>query len=318
MLLDLILAAVLILLAAFGAWRGAVAAAVGLLGLLAGYAGALFAATHLAAWAEHALVLPALAAPAVAGTLGFAVVWLVASALGDLALAWDAERIESTGRGPVDRMLGGALGFVRGGFVVVLLALLSSWLDAARDLHVVGGLAAMPDAEASAMVGASGRLVESVVAGALAEAGPAGQVAARITARPGATLASARTLLEDPRLTALFEDAFFWTLLTNGSVDYAMNQASMRAIVEDAALRGRFADLGLVEPAARQDPDRFRATMAGVLGEVAPKVNRLMHDEELNALAQDPQIVSLVEAGDVAALAAHPSVRQIVARISAR
>lgn len=318
MALDLVFFVILAVMVALGAWRGLVATLAGFVALMAGYAGAVVAASTLSGPLGSALAVPALVAPAVAGTLGFAVAWLFASAAGDVAVAWDRERVDGGQRGIVDRVAGGAIGFARGGLVVVLLALLSSWVDAARDLGAVAGLEAMPDAGASTAVAASGALVETVVANAFADAGPAGQVAARITAHPAETLASVQSLLEDPRLTQLFSDRLFWTLITNDSVDYAMNREAMRAVVEDAQMRARFADLGLVDAAAKDDPERFRATMAGVLAEVAPKVHQLQHDPELEALAQDPEIVGLIEAGDVVGLAGHPSIRKLVARVSAR
>ncbi len=316
MTLDLVFVSILLVLVALGAWRGAVASAVGLVGLLAGYAAALWAATNLADPIGATLFVPGMLAPAVAGTLGFALAWLVTSSLGDLAIAWDVERVEQSDRSVVDRGIGGCIGLLRGGLVVILLAVLSSWLDAARDLGAVDGLAAMPDAQTSTAVAVSGPLVESVVASALSDAGPAGQVAARITARPAEALGNVQTLLEDERLTQIFEDKLFWTLITNGSVDYAMNRAAMRSIVQDPAMRGRFVELGLVTEEARNDPDKFRATMSDVLSEIAPKVHRLQHDPELNELARDPEIVALVEAGDMLALASHPSIRRLIERVS--
>lgn len=317
MALDLIFLSILLAMVAFGAWRGAMASAVGLVALLAGYVGAIFAATRLADPIAAWLVVPALVAPAVAGTLGFAVVWLVASAAGDLAIAWDANRVEDSGRGGLDRALGGGVGLLRGGLVVVLLAVLASWLDAARDLGAVEGLASMPDASDSSAVAASGAVVESLVTSALSEAGPAGVMAARITAHPAESLGNVQSLLEDPRLTQIFEDRLFWTLITNDSVDYAMNRVAIRSIVEDREMRGRFVELGLVGPEAKEDPEAFRAAMAGVLSEVAPRVHGLQNDPELNEIARDPQIIALVESGDMMALMGHPAIRKLVERVSA-
>lgn len=318
MALDVVFAVILLGMVALGVGRGAVASAAGLFSLVAGYAGGILAASQLAATCAVRLAIPELLAPAVAGSLGFAVTWLIVSALGDVAVAWDSARTQDAGRSAVDRALGGLVGFVRGGFVVVLLAILASWLDAARDLGVVEGLDAIPDAQASSTVAASGDLVESVASSALAETGPAAQVVARIAARPGDTLASAQGLLEDPRLTQMFEDRLFWTMITSESVDAAMNRNAVRSIVEDAEMRGRFADLGLVAPESRGDPVAFRAELAGVLGQVAPKVARLQHDPALRRLAEDPEIVRLVEAGNVMALIQHPAFRQLVAQVSAR
>ncbi len=317
MLLDLLLVAILLALAALGAWRGAAASGTGLVALLAGYAGAVAAAVGLGSWVEHALVVSPLVALAVAGTLGFVAAWLVASSLGDVLVAWDRVRVETRGgRGLADRVLGGLFGAARGGLVVVLLALLVGWLDAARDLGAVEGLAAVPDATQSAVAGVSGDLVEVAVGAALADGGPAGEVAARITARPAATLGRVQELVEDERITALLSDKLLWTLVQNDSIDYAMNRNAVRAIVLDPEMRARFADLGLVEEAAREDSVLFRDRLAGVFAEVAPRVRRLHTDPEIQALASDPEIIGLVEAGDTLALIGHPRIRRVVDRAS--
>ncbi|MAG33439.1 MAG: hypothetical protein CL908_21390 [Deltaproteobacteria bacterium] len=316
MALDLIFTAILALMVALGAWRGAVIAGSGLVSLIVGYGGAILAATTCADWVASTLVVSPLVAPAVAGTLGFVVCWLVSSSLSDVLVAWDASRIELGGRALLDRAFGGFFGLARGGLIVVLLAILASWLDAARDLGAVQGLASMPEAESSVLAQASGDLMEAAVSSALADAGPAGDIAARIAARPSQTLGSVQTVLEDPRLAGMFEDAFFWTLIQNGSIDHAMNRGAVRSIVNDAEMRGRFVDLGLVEEAAREDPRVFRETMAGVLSEIAPRIARLHEDPELAELARDSEIIELVQAGDTLALMGHPRIRKIVGRLS--
>ena len=316
MVLDLIFGLVLLGMFAMGAWRGAVVSGSGLFSMVCGYAGGLYAATSGGAWVAHRLVVSPLVAPAIAGTVGFVVVWLLVSSIADVAVAWDRERVELGGRNVLDRGLGGFFGLVRGGLIVVLLAVLASWLDAARDIGAVSGLAAMPDAETSVLAEAAGGIVETAVASALSDAGPAGEVAARLTARPGRALGSVQAILEDDRLNGLFEDRLFWTLISNNSIDYAMNRNAIRSIVNDPEMRGRFADLGLVEESARDDVDQFRETMAGVLAEVGPKIQRLQNDPEIRDLANDPEIVALVEGGNTFALMNHPRIRSIVSRIS--
>lgn len=316
MLLDLLFILVLGTMMALGAWRGAVASGSALAGLVCGYGAAVLAALTCAdAVSEHLVVSP-LVAPAMAGTIGFMVGWLVASSIADVFVAWDRARVEETGRGVLDRALGGFFGFARGGLIVVLLALLATWLDAARDLGAVEGLAAMPDAERSAVAGATGDLVEAAVSSALAGSGATGEVAARITARPGVALAGFQRILEDERLNQLFEDRLFWTLIMNDSIDYAMNRRAIRSMVLDPEMRGRFVDLGLVGPEARDDAEVFRAAMAGVLSEVAPRVQRLHQDPEIQAMATDPEIIALVESGDTLRLIAHPRIQRVVDRVS--
>ena len=96
-----------------------------------------------------------------------------------------------------------------------------------------------------------------------------------------------------------------------------MNRASVRAIVHDPEMRGRFADLGLVEEDAREDPRVFRDTMAAVLAEIAPRVQRLQHDPELTRLASDPEIVALIESGNTLALINHPAIHRVLERVTA-
>ena len=316
MALDLIFIAILVLMVALGAWRGAVVSGAGLFGLLCGYAGAVWGATSWSGWVAETLVVSPLVAPAIAGTLGFVGVWLVVSCLAGVAIAWDRSRVGELGRGGLDRALGGFFGLARGGLIVVLLAVLASWLDAGRDLGAIQGLAGIPDAEGSAVVGASGKVVEAAVSSALSDAGPAGEVAARLTANPGQALESVQGILEDERLNEMFADKLFWTAIQSESIEYAMNRSSVRAIVYDPEMRGRFADLGLVGEEARTDPDAFEAEMAGVLAEVAPRIQRLQHDPEMQSLASDPEIIRLVESGDTFALMGHPRIRRLVERVS--
>jgi membrane protein required for colicin V production len=317
MIFDLLFVLVLLAMAALGAWRGAVVSGAGLLGLLLGYAGAVWAALHGSGWVADRLVVPQLVAPAIAGTIGFVVVWLLMSSAADVVVAWDRSRVEAHGRHFFDRGIGGLFGLARGGLIVVLLGLMVNWLDAGRDLGALDGLAALPDAEASAIAGASGDLVGGAVAKALSETGAGGEVAARIVARPGVALGSVQSILEDERLEGLFRDRLFWTLIQNDSIDYAMNRNAIRRIVKDPEMRGRFVDLGLVDEAARENSDLFRNTLAGVLEELAPRVERLHRDPEIQSLASDPEIIRLVQSGDSLALLSHPRIRKIVDRISA-
>ncbi len=316
MALDLIFGLILLSMFALGAWRGAVVSGAGLFGLIGGYVGGIVAATQGADWTSRVLVVSPFIAPAIAGTIGFVIAWIVVSSLAEIAVAWDRTRVERGGRGILDRALGGFFGLARGGLIVILLAILASWVDAARDLGTISGLDAVPDAEQSALARATGDLVESAVSSALAGAGPVGEMAARLTARPGQALESVQVILEDERLTEMFQDQLLWSLISNGSIDYAMNRGAVRSIVNDPEMRGHFADVGLVGEEARDDVDVFRDTFAGVLEEVGPRIGALRDDPEIQALATDPEIMALVESGNTFGLMNHPKIRKIVNRVS--
>lgn len=315
--LDLLFILILVSMVALGAWKGAVPTGSGLFSMIAGYVGAILLATSTSDWVAARMAVSPLIAPAVAGSIGFFLFWLAASCLAGVVVAWDRLRIEGGGRGVFDRGLGGFFGLARGSLIVVLLALLTNWLDAARDLGVVEGLAALPESESSRVAGISGDLVEAAVSSALSGNGKAGEVAARITARPGQALAGVQTILEDERLAEMFQDKLFWTLISNNSVDYAMNRQAIRSIVHDEELRGRFADLGLVPEEARTDPGAFRDTMAEVLARVGPSMKRLQDDPALEELAQDPEIIALVENGETFALLRHPRIQKLVDQVTA-
>ena len=88
------------------------------------------------------------------------------------------------------------------------------------------------------------------------------------------------------------------------------------SLIYEPEFRGRFADLGLVGDAAREDPAVFEVTLGGVLTDVAPKVARLHQDPEIQALAQEPEIPQLAALGDALALIAHPRMKRMVERVA--
>lgn len=88
------------------------------------------------------------------------------------------------------------------------------------------------------------------------------------------------------------------------------------SLIHELEVRGRFADLGLVGDAAREDPAVFEETLGGVLTDVAPKAARLHQDPEIPQLAQEPEIPQLAALGDALALIAHPRMKRMVERVA--
>jgi len=318
MVLDLVFFGILALFFGLGLWRGAIASVSGLVCLALGYVGAVVAATQAGGQAARLLDTPPLLGPAAAGTIGFAVVYLIASAGGAVVHAWDKSRTEHTGRGPIDRGLGAFFGVLRGGLVVVLLSVLMTWLDAARDLKAVAGLDALPQTETSTVSSAAGALVQRAVTSAVGgdDAGDAGRVAGRLAGNPAAFLTGVQGILDDPGFSAVVDDRFFWTLVANGAGDRAINQQAFYNMSKDPEMRRRFAALGLVPESAVADAQEFRREFAVVLDDVGKRVEGLKDDPELLALAEDPEIQALLQAGDSLALLQHPKILRLASRLA--
>ena len=318
MTVDLIALIVLALFVAYGAWRGAVASATGVATLVLGYGAGLWAAQSAGGSLAAQLGLPSVLGPPLAGTLAFGAVAVVGGFVGTGLRAWDEHRRGDLPRSGADRMMGGLFGALRGGLVVLLIAWLALWADAGRRLSGGERLSAAPDTESSVVAGAAGAAIEKAVETALddGEGGTSARVAARLAARPAEALAAVQELVEDERIRAIQEDRLFWTYVSNGAVDSALNRASFWRAIQDDDLRAQLGDLGLVGPEAVSDPRLFREAAGEVLTELGPKIKNLAEDEEIQELARNPQIVAMLESGDTVGLITHPDVKRIVARIS--
>lgn len=319
MLLDLLALSILVVFAAFGAWRGGLATGAGVVTLLLAYAAGVIGAQQFGAPVGARLGAAAILGPVAAGTGCFLLVFVVCAVLARIALRWDRGRLGDEPRTACDRMAGAVFGMVRGGLVVLLLSILVTWLDAARDMGLVPGLEAVPQTERSAVGEATSRVVERAVSAALGDEGEGAgtRVVARVAARPGVALESFRSVMDDERIDAVQRDKMFWVLVENGAGERAINQASFYSIVHDEGMRGRLADLGLVSPEAAADPEVFRRTMAETLTEIGPIVARLRNDPEIHRLAMDPEIQALLESGNTLALMTHPEIQRIVSRVTA-
>ena len=267
MTLDLIAVLILALFATLGAWRGGLASGAGVVTLAVSYLAAAIGARQLGGAAASSLGGAALLGPVVAGSLAFAVTFVLCGVVTAVLERWDRGRRGDEPRGACDRTVGGLFGVVRGALVVLLVSILATWLDAARDMGVLPGFDAVPDAERSVVGEATSRVIEGAVSASLggADGSPGARVAARMVARPRAALESFRSVLEDPRIRAVQRDRLFWVLVENGAGERAIHQASFYEIVHDDEMRSWLADLGLVSAEAAADPAVVRAPMAATL-----------------------------------------------------
>jgi hypothetical protein len=318
MIIDLVAFAILVLFVGIGAWRGAIASATGVLTLVLGYAAGLWAAQSGGTGLAAQLGIPSVFGAPLAGSLAFVGVAVFGGLAGKGLRAWDERRRGDLPRTGADRMVGGLFGALRGGLVVLLVAWLALWADAGRRLSHGDRLAAAPDAEASLVAGAAGAAIGKAVEMALddGEGGASARVAGRMAARPAETLEAVQGLVENDRIRAIQEDRLFWTYVSNGAVDSALNRASFWRAIQDDALREQLGELGLVGPEAVSDPRVFREAAGEVLTELGPKIRNLSEDAEIQELAHDPQILAMLESGDTMGLMTHPDVQRIVARIS--
>jgi len=313
MLLDLLALAVLSLFAVVGAVRGGLASGMSLASLVGGYLAGLVCAHFFGAQAGAASGLPILG-PAIAGSIGFALVFLGVGIFGWLLRRWEAENRGDLPRGAFDRLVGAFFGLARGGLVVLLLGFLGIWLQAARELSPETAVG--PDVSGSATAAFAGVLIEGAVDNAMGDAGPGARFAARIAARPGETLKSMQNLLEHRHIQALQDDPLFWTLIENGASERALNQGSFYRIAHDERMRADLAKLGLISEQAAADPASFRAETEIMLDELGPRIRGLRNDPEIHRLARDPEVLSLLENGNTLALIRHPGIQSLARKWS--
>lgn len=320
MLLDMILFGFLASFVAMGAYRGGLASGTSVVSLLLAYGGGIFCAKNLSETLAAELAIAELFAAAAAGTLGFIGTFVIAGLLGSLLKKWDEERLGEDARGVVDRAVGGFFGAIRGGLVVLLLTWLVIWLDAARDLGAIQGIAQLPQTEDSLFADVTRSVVAEAVERAMVENGEAPEAGARVMARlaasPGVALKGLQDLLADSKIANLQQDKLFWTLIENGASERALNRLSFYQISHDPEMRKRLVDLGIVGPRSLEDVEAFRQEARVVFDEVGPKLKGLREDPELQRLAENPEIIALLESGNTLALLNRPEIQSIVDRIA--
>jgi uncharacterized membrane protein required for colicin V production len=311
MWLDLVALAILLVFAGIGAARGALRTGLGLLGLVVGYVAAVMLAVPLGGPIGASLGASEWIAVPLGGTLGFVIGYALVAVLGALLRRF----VDADGdRSPRDRFLGACFGAVRGGLVVLLVSWLALWLDALRE---TGGSAPVPPVAGSAAARMTGEVVEAGVGAALGDQ-PGSRLAARLAARPARAISDLEEVLEAESMQGLRADAGFWYEVEHGNVDGALARNSFRLLASDPDVRGRLAELGVVGEDAAADSQAFRADVADVLRQVAPRIRGLREDPEVQALVEDPEVVAMLESGDTLGLLGHPGFRELVDRVASQ
>jgi uncharacterized membrane protein required for colicin V production len=312
MWLNVLAGGVLAACAALGAWRGALATGLGIASLLLAYAAAVFVGPALAPSVGEWLGVGAWIAIPVASSFVFfaacAVLGLVSRLLRRLG------NPQNSGRSPRDRLLGGSFGAVRGLLIAMMLVYLAMWVDA---LRATGTATPMPEIGESAAADFTGEVVKSAIESTLDESEPTTRVAARFAASPAVSAVELQGVIEDPSFVRLRGDAQFWSAVENGNLDAAFRRDSFRNLENQAPVRQKLANLGLVPDEAALDSEAFRLAVAEVLGEVGPRLRGLRSDPGLRDLLEDPEVVAMIENGDTLRLLAHPGFRELLDRVTA-
>jgi membrane protein required for colicin V production len=312
MLLDILAVLLLAIFVLLGATRGALAAGLALVSLVVGYGAAFLLAPALGPSLGSALGVPSLLGGALAGTIAFAVVFVAFAVGGRILRRREAEARGEQSRPVWDRLGGACFGMARGSLVVVLVAWLAHWADAAADAR---GLDRAPLAGSSAVGDLAQSAVETGVTSLLGDSSPGAKVTARVLARPREALGDLRWVVEQRSVEDLATDRAFWEMVEAGAVDAALRRESFVSVAADRELRMRLAAVGMIEDSSATTPAAFGFAARGVLERVGPRLRQLREDPELHQLAADPEVVYLLEQGQVLGLLQHPGFQRVVARV---
>lgn len=304
MAVDLVVLLALLAFAWLGAHRGASESAIRLFGLAFAYAvsvliggvagGALAGALNLTGWLGAAG----------AGVLGF----LAAQALVEIA----ARRARAAGGDPSDasRIVGSALGIVRGGLLLLPLLWLAAFTESVRQANPATGLPDLSGARTARV----GQRVAEAAAERIAAGGDRGtRITAKLLAKPGPSIAALSAVASDARLRVLQADSGFWRDLENGDTEGALARPTFVQLARDAELRGRLADLGMVAESSVVDAQQFHDEMAAVMAEVGPRIRRIKADPAFQELLADEALRARVQAGDTASLLTDPRIQRLIA-----
>lgn len=324
MILDQVALGILAFFVLVGLFRGALASALGIVSLVGSYAVALLAGSWLGGPAAAAIGLSPLLGAPVAGAAAFLVASLGMGVVSRRLVRRRREALE-TASPPVralDRVGGGALGALRGAFVVVLVGWLVAFADAVRVAvvppdTVMANAPTSPIAEAAASDTAriAQRAVE-IGAGVVLGGTPSGRLTTRLLARPAEALTAFRGVLANRSVEKLRDEAAFWEALQRGDTERALANGSFRALAFDPSLRRELSQLGIVSTDVADSPQTFQAALDAVVRELAPRIEGIANDPEVQALARDPAVLQALERGDRWALLRHPGIRRLAEKLA--
>ena len=312
MSVDLLSLLILGVYVALGAWRGALASALGIFTLVAAYGASLLAGAKLGDAAAAWLAVAPLLGTVLVGSIAFVVALLVLSVVSRILLAHDRRSLGDEPLSALERLGGALLGGLRGAVVVLLVGWLTAWVD--------GVASAVPESMLPRL-GPShvGQLAERTVeAGAEAlvdQESPGGRMTVQLLAHPDEALEGLKGALANGRFDALRSDAVFWEALADGDLDAALGRGSFRSLPYDPELRHDFAGMGLVAPSAAESPPAFEQALIDTARRVAPRIAGIRSDPQFQSLVQDPKVLSALQRGDRWELLTDPRFQLLATRL---
>lgn len=312
MWLDLIGLGVLGLFMLLGLLRGTLASVMRIISLVLAYGAAITLGSAFGPAVADSMSLPDLLGVPIAGSIAFAVTYLICAVAARLVQIWEQRRRGGEERSAADRMGGALFGGLQGAFLMLLIGWLGLWIDAGQ---ATGALESLPDTSNSAL----GRVTQSVVemgGSMLVDDHNAGaRVALRMAARPKETMQGVQQIIENPRVRGLQQDRLFWAYVESGAIDAALNRPSFLGIAYDETLREELADVGLIQQHAATDARLFRNEARDALEQVSPRIRGLRNDPIMQELLNDPAVVAALQRGDHLALLQDPRFRKLVSHV---
>ncbi|HBZ69099.1 MAG TPA: hypothetical protein DEP35_04870 [Deltaproteobacteria bacterium] len=312
MSVDLLSLLLLLAYTAIGAWRGALASALGIFRLVAAYGASLLAGAELGDAAAASLDVAPLLGAIIVGTVAFVATLGVLGIASRVLLAYDRRNLGAEPLSALERVGGALLGGLRGAVVVLLVGWLTAWVD---DVATALPESMLPHPGPSRVGELAERAVEAGAGALLDQQSPGGRMTVQLLAHPAESIEGLKAVLANGRLEALRDDTQFWQALAAGDVDSALARGSFRSLPYDAELRHDFARVGLVAPSAAESPAAFEQAMIETTRQLAPRIAGLQSDPQFQSLVQDAHVRDALQKGDRWALLRDPRFQLLATRL---
>lgn len=310
--MDLLSLLILAAYMAIGAWRGALASALGIFTLVAAYGASVLAGAKLGDAAAARLAVAPLLGMVLVGAIAFIAAMVMLGIASRMLLAHDRRGLGDEPLSTLERLGGALLGGLRGTVVVLLVGWLTAWVDGVATAVPESMLPRLGPSHVGQL---AERAVEAGAGAVVDQESPAGRMTVQLLAHPGESIEGLKGVLANGRLEALRDDSAFWEALGGGDLDAALARGSFRSLPYDPELRHDFARMGLVASSAADSPPAFEQAIVDAARRVAPRIAGIRSDPQFQSLLQDPKVLDALQRGDRWALLSDPRFQLLAARL---